>query len=81
MPTFSTRVASTRAVREASLDELVERGLLAPAPDHVPAEGAGGRERFYALTDAGREALEAEAGRMEGLAHVARLRLTGTSRA
>ena len=58
-----------------SLEELVERGWLAHAPDHVPDGGAGGRERFYALTPAGRDALAAEAARMEGLARSARARL------
>lgn len=58
-----------------SLEDLVARGWLTERPDHVPPDGSVGRERFYALTPEGREALEAEAARMEGLADAVRTRL------
>lgn len=60
-----------------SLEDLVERGWLEDAPDHPSPEGSAGRERFYRLTTAGREALEAETARLEGLARAARDRLAG----
>lgn len=63
-----------------SLEELVDRGWLRDAPDHVPADGGGGRERFYSLTPEGRAALRAEAARMEELAAAARGRLAGEGR-
>ncbi len=57
------------------LSELAERHLIEPAespggPDDDP------RRRYYALTAVGRRALVAEATRLEGLARLARLKLS-----
>lgn len=62
-----------------SLEELSERGWLDELPEH---ERGVGRERFYRLTDAGRDALRGEVEHMEELAGVARARLEeGAARA
>lgn len=58
-----------------SLEDLLAEGWLAEAPDHEPEDGRGGRERFYTLTASGRQALEVEAMRLEGLAAAVRSRL------
>lgn len=60
-----------------SLEELVERGWLAEVPGDERPESIAGRERFYRLTAAGRDALETEVERVERLAGVARARLAG----
>ncbi len=58
-----------------TLADLSERGWIGET------EGPGGpdddpRRRYYALTRAGRDALEAETERMEALARLARARLS-----
>lgn len=58
-----------------SLEALVEKGWIRElGPDEQP-DGGYGRERFYRLCDAGREALAAEARRMEEQARAALERL------
>lgn len=59
-----------------SLEELAGRGWLEEVPEDERPGDIAGRERFYRLSAAGREALEAEIARMESLADVARARLT-----
>lgn len=58
-----------------SLEELAGRGWLEEMDDDQRPEGIAGRERFYRLTGAGRDALEGEIARLESLAGVARARL------
>ena len=58
-----------------SLEELAGRGWLDEVGDDERPEGIAGRERFYRLSRAGREALEVEVARMESLTGVARTRL------
>ena len=60
-----------------SLEELSTREWLAEVEGEERPEGIAGRERFYRLTPAGREALEGEVERMESLAAAARTRLYG----
>ncbi|HSM04499.1 MAG TPA: PadR family transcriptional regulator [Longimicrobiales bacterium] len=57
-----------------SLRDLEERGWIreTEAPDDAPAEG--GRRRFYAVTDGGRDVLAAEAARLARYLEVARER-------
>ncbi len=64
-----------------SLEELAACGWLVEMEADERPEGIAGRERFYRLTAAGREALKAEVERMEGLAGVARARLGRRSEA
>jgi DNA-binding PadR family transcriptional regulator len=59
-----------------SLEELVERGWLEEVAEHERPEGIAGRERYYRITKVGHGALEQEIARLEGLARVARSRLT-----
>ncbi|MES2525036.1 MAG: helix-turn-helix transcriptional regulator [Gemmatimonadota bacterium] len=59
-----------------SLEELVEKRWLEEVPDDERPEGISGRERYYRITRPGRTALEGEIARLEGLARVARRRLT-----
>lgn len=58
-----------------SIEDLVGRGWLEELPEDERPEGIAGRERFYRLSGAGRDALEAEAVRFEALARAARMRL------
>lgn len=58
-----------------SLEELAGLRWIEEVGEHERPEGIAGRERFYRLTGAGREALEGEVARMESLAGVARARL------
>lgn len=58
-----------------SLEELVEQGWLEEVPDEERPEGISGRERFYRVTRAGRDALTNEATRLDSLARMARMRL------
>jgi DNA-binding PadR family transcriptional regulator len=60
-----------------SLEELAAREWLAEVGRDERPEGISGRERFYRLTDLGRDALEDEVARMESLADAARARLQG----
>ncbi|MBT8337925.1 MAG: PadR family transcriptional regulator [Gemmatimonadetes bacterium] len=57
-----------------SLRDLEGRGWIEEAdpPEGAPTEG--GKRRFYALSEAGREALAAETRRFEGWVRVARSR-------
>jgi PadR family transcriptional regulator PadR len=57
-----------------SLEELVGQGWLKEMTEDERPDGVVGRERFYRLTGAGREALEAETVRLESLARAARSR-------
>ncbi len=59
-----------------SLEELVERRWLEEVAEDERPEGIAGRERYYRITKFGRGALEQEIARLEGLARVARARLT-----
>ncbi len=58
-----------------ALAELTERGLIeeTPGPPDEPDDARG--RRWYTLTHRGRQALSAEAGRLEDLARLARTRL------
>lgn len=58
-----------------SLEELTARGWLEEVHHDTRPEGSVGRERFYRLSEDGREAMETEVARMESLAGVARARL------
>lgn len=59
-----------------SIEALVEKGWITEThPDELP-EGANGRERFYGILPAGREALRAEIQKMEGTVRAATQRLT-----
>lgn len=59
-----------------SLEELAGRGWLEEVGvDERPGE-ISGRERFYRISRAGREALERETARMESLVRVTRGRLS-----
>lgn len=55
-----------------SLSELAERGLIEETEAPVGAPTEGGRRRFYAITEGGREALAEEARRLEEYVRVAR---------
>ncbi len=58
-----------------TLAELVERGWSREAePPAGPEDDA--RRRYYELTEAGREALAAEASRLEGMVRLARRNLS-----
>ena len=57
-----------------SLRDLEGRGWIDEATPPPGAPTEGGRRRFYALTEAGRERLAAEARRFEGWVRVARAR-------
>jgi DNA-binding PadR family transcriptional regulator len=60
-----------------ALEELREAGLIREVrPDEVPAEPAG-RERYYRITEPGRDLLRGEAQRLGALARVAHARLEG----
>jgi DNA-binding PadR family transcriptional regulator len=74
------RVRLWPATLYGSLEELASLGWLEEVEGDERPVGIAGRERFYRLTPMGREALEAEVGRMETLADVARERL-GAGRA
>lgn len=58
-----------------TLDELEQDGLIGEVTDPEDQPGHGGRHRFFRLTKAGRDALEAEARRLEGVAGAALERL------
>ena len=58
-----------------SLDELRERGWIRQLEAHEQPDDGGGRERFYRITDAGREALRGEVRRMEELTRLVRTRM------
>lgn len=57
-----------------SLRDLEGCGWIEEAEAPVGAPTEGGKRRFYALTEAGREALAAETRRFEGWVRVARAR-------
>lgn len=57
-----------------SLEDLVQKGWIQEVPEAEAPAGAG-RERYYAITATGREALEEEVMRVESVAKVARERL------
>ncbi|MEX2466903.1 MAG: PadR family transcriptional regulator [Gemmatimonadota bacterium] len=58
-----------------SLDEMRDRGLLAPASG--PSEGVDPRRKYYRLTESGRALLAAEVGRLERLVDLAKVRIAG----
>ena len=58
-----------------SLEELVRLGWIEEIDESDRPEGGSGRERFYRITGAGRQSLEAECARLESLARAARARL------
>ncbi len=58
-----------------TLAELTERGLIEETSSPA-GPGDDPRRRYYALTPAGRSALGAEAVRLEGLARLARAKLS-----
>lgn len=60
-----------------SLEKLTELGWIRELPvDEQPPGGAGkGRERFYQITTAGRQALSREVDALESLASLARRRM------
>ena len=60
-----------------SLDELAEHGWIEEVADGRERSGESARLRFYRLTAQGRRELKAETKRLESLASVARMRLTG----
>ena len=55
-----------------SLKEMTRDGLVRDAP--APAEDEDPRRKFYRITEAGREVLQAEASRYERIVEVARAR-------
>lgn len=62
------------AMLYGALDELSDAGLIAEAePDHVAPDQT--RWRFYGLTTQGRQALEVETARLEGVVGRARAAL------
>jgi DNA-binding PadR family transcriptional regulator len=63
------------ATLSGSLEVLVRGGWIEEVPDAERPAGGSGRERYYRLTGAGRQALVAECGRLEALARTARGRL------
>lgn len=68
------RVRLWPATLYGTLAELVRRSLI----EETSGPGGPGddpRRRYYAITDRGRQALEAEAARLESLAQLARARL------
>ncbi|MDK1326527.1 PadR family transcriptional regulator [Arthrobacter sp. zg-Y1143] len=67
------RVALKPGSLYTSLDRLQEEGLVQDAGEEVVA---GRLRRYYALTDAGAEALHVEAARMEAAASAARQSLS-----
>lgn len=60
-----------------SLEELVTRGWIEEIADSDRPGSITGRERFYRLTESGREALRTELERMESRVGAARARLDG----
>lgn len=58
------------------LGRLMTNGLVAevPSPEDDPARHRGRPRRYYGLTDAGRETLEADARRLESALTIARAR-------
>lgn len=58
-----------------SLEELAGRGWLEEVGEDERPEEISGRERYYRITRAGRDALQGEAARLESLAGMARARL------
>lgn len=61
-----------------ALDELVDAGLIEELAESERPEDESRRKRYYRVTAAGRDAVAAEAERLESLARDARARL-GTS--
>lgn len=63
------------------LGRLVSNDLVneAEAPDEAPDTHRGRPRRYYSLTDRGREALEADARRLESALQLARARLHPSS--
>lgn len=61
------------------LGRLMSLGMVeeTQAPDGAPESHRGRPRRYYRLTASGREALEADARRLEGALQIARLRLGG----
>lgn len=61
------------------LGRLMSLGMVeeTQAPDGAPESHRGRPRRYYMLTARGREALEADARRLEGALQIARLRLGG----
>lgn len=55
-----------------SLKQMSERGLVREV--EPPEEDADPRRKYYRITDRGRDAVSAEAARLEGLVRVARER-------
>jgi len=58
-----------------SLDEMRERGLVAPS--EAPGEHADPRRKYYRITEEGRALLATEVARLERLVDVARARVAG----
>lgn len=61
------------------LGRLMSRGMVeeTSAPDGAPESHRGRPRRYYRLTARGRDALEADARRLEGALQIARARLGG----
>ena len=69
------RVRLWPATLYGSLEELTALGWLEEINEDERPTGIIGRERFYRLSESGRNALEAEVARMRSLTNVARVRL------
>ncbi len=63
------------------LARLVSKDLVdeAPPPEAAPDSHRGRPRRYYSLTEFGREALEADARRLESALEIARVRLQPSS--
>jgi len=59
-----------------SLEELARLAWIEELAESDRPDGGSGRERFYRITAAGRELLEAECARLEAIARTARSRLS-----
>jgi DNA-binding PadR family transcriptional regulator len=59
-----------------SLEELLRLAWIEELAESDRPDGGSGRERFYRITTAGRESLEAECARLERMARTARARLS-----
>lgn len=73
--TTDGRVRLWPATLYGSLEDLRERGWIEELSRAEQPDDGHGRERYYRITASGREALRAEAARLEGMAAAARARL------
>lgn len=64
-----------------ALEELRDAGLIRELTSDEQPDSPGGRERFYRITSAGRDALGDEVARLEDVAELARNRMLRGGRA